>query len=1163
MGVHCRACGFENPLGMRFCGNCGAPLRVAPPAEERKLVTVLFVDVVESTRGSAAVDPEQWRERMTQFFAAARHEIERFGGTVEKFIGDAVMAIFGLPAVHEDDPERAARAALAVRERLQRLVDGGLLPGIHMGINTGEVVANPGATEKGEFLVTGDVVNAAARLQQHAQPGEILVGGRTRQALHHIAALERIAPIVLKGRADQIEAWALLDLAPPRARELRATPFVGRTEELALLAGHARRMRREGRGHVITMLGAGGVGKTRLVHELRAQADWLHVLWGRAIPYGTGVPFWALGEAIRRECGILFGDPLDAARQKLVGAAATLNVPAMVPELLAVLGLGGEGVELTRGALFAAMRSFLLAVARRRPLMLIVEDMHSAEDVTLDFLEYAADWVHSAPVLLLVLARPELLERRPGWMGGKRSATTLFLDPLGSEESRSLAREILNRLPAPDSLIDHALDRAGGNPLFLEEILRALIDQRVLMDDGGRWTLAMPMAEVAIPDTVQAVIAARLDALPGAEKLTIQAAAVVGKDFYLGAVRANVENGPVEDALNILIDKDLILRKPSAAIAGEEEFAFRHILIRDVAYGMIPKSLRWPKHTRVAEWLSAIAGDRKPEFADLIAHHWLQVLGLRRELAMPEDPGAVRQAIDYLLVAADRAAVAYANNTALDDYGRAVDLGPSPKERLRALLGRGAVWMLLGQFEPARQDFGALQELAHDLGEVWWEAVALDHIGVSFRRQDQVGPALEHLNRALALSRQAGDNALPARVLNHIGFTLFSDGRLNEAIRAHEEARRMLEGRDLDARSLNDLAESLHGLGENLSFLGRFPESIREMTASIEVSERLGNRALASENRYMVADAHMQLGRYDQAQAEVEQAVATLDEIGDVWNLSFALMVASRVHLPRGEFDKALEYAARGIQLARHLQAIRAAAYNLQGLGIIRRELEDYHGAWQADREAAELAGQVGGAWMPQAQAGLARDAAALGRFDEADAHIREAWRLLNEEETREYFPLDVTEAEERVRIARGQAEVTEAEGRVRIARGQAKEAQEAAKRLADMVAVNQLNHWHIPALLLEAEARMAGADPIGAATLFAAASDEAARIGRPPAQWRALAGLAEAQRALGQTEASVASARRAREIIDRLAASVPDERLRATFMQSSRVQRVAALVGA
>lgn len=1142
--MRCPACGYENPRGMRFCGQCGTALAASASAgEERKLVTVLFADVVGSTRLSGAADPERVRGQMTHFFEIGREEVHSHGGTVEKFIGDAVMAVFGLPVIHEDDPERAARAATSLRTRVRSEVETGALPEIRIGIDTGEVVADPRAADKGEFLVTGEVVNLAARLQQQAEPGQILVGERTMRAVRDVARVRPVPPLRVKGLATPLPAWDLVEIAPVRERQVRATPFVGRAEELDLLHGYVRRMQREGRGHVITILGPAGVGKTRLVQELRAQTDEAHALRGRALPYGTGVPFWALGAAIREECGILLGDPLQVARQRLQDAVERLEVIDAAPALLTVLGLGEEGRDLTREALFSGMQAFFQALARRTPLVLILEDIHCAEDVTLDYIEHSAGWLRAVPMLLLVLARPELLERRPAWMGGKRSATTLSLEPLPGAQSRELLLGILGRKPAPAPLLEMMLNRAEGNPLFMEEMLRALLERGVLTEHADHWALTVPMAQVAIPDSVHAVIAARVDALPIAEKRVLQTAAVVGKDFWLGAMRFIIDENHVQEALRALVGKDVLVHKQRSTLLGEEEYTFRHILIRDVAYAMLPKSQRWPKHARCAEWLREIAGNRQAEYADFIAHHWLQVMGLRRDLGLPPDPRAREQATANLLVAGERAGSVYANTTALDHYARALELEPHSIARLQALLGRGQVWMLLGEYGRAREDFAAVRGLAQEAGERRWEAVALDRLGHAYRQQDQIAQALEHLEPALALSREVGDLSLTGRILNHIGFTYFSISRYEEAIRSHQEARRLLDG----CADLAGLAGSLHGLGENISRLGRFREGVRWLSESLNVSDRIGNRSLSGENRYMLAIARQALGEYAEAQAEVQRSVAELAEIGDVWNSAFALSCAANIATTLGQFGKALEYATRGLGLARQIGAGRAAVLNLWILSIVHAEVEDPHDARKAAQEAVELArtGEFG-AFLTFVLSSLALHEAALGRTDEAQVHIEEARRSIGVGQSRAEYAHDVAHTEARVLLARGKPA----------------KALEAAKVLLAEVAASEGRHWRTPAMLLLADATFALHDQAAAVPVYEAVVEDAQGLGRTPVLWRALAGLGEAQRALGLAEESAASARRARESIDRLAATVPDERLRATFLQSTKVQRVAALAG-
>jgi len=1142
----CPACGYKNPPGTRFCGQCGISLAGSVPLrEQRKLVTVLFADVVGSTRLTGSADPERVRAQVARYFEIARQEVYRYGGTVEKFIGDAVMAVFGLPTIHEDDPERAARAAVSLLARLRPDIEAGEFPEIRIGIDTGEVVADVMATEKGEFLVTGEVVNLAARLQQHAEPGGVLIGERTLLALRDVAQVRPIPPLNVRGLATPLAAWELVEVAATRERRVLATPFVGRVEELELLHRHVQRMQHDSRGHLVMILGAAGLGKTRLVREFRSRTNDVHALGGRSLPYGSGVPLSALREAIRAECGILVGDSLEVARQKLLDRVERLEVQEVAPGLLTMLGLGGDGRDFTRDALFSGIDTFFQALARQSPSMVILEDMHSAEDVTLDYIEHAARWLPRVPLLLLVLGRPELVERRPGWTGENLGATTLLLAPLAGDQCRALLLGILGSKPAPAALIDLLLNRAAGNALFMEEMLRTLLERGVLTELSDRWALTVPMDQITIPDSVHAVIAARVDALPAAERRVLQTAAVVGKDFWLGAVRFISGGNHIDEALQALLGKDVLVQKRRSTLRGETEYTFRHILIRDIGYMMVPKSQRWPMHARCADWLGQASGARRTEYADFLAHHWLQVVALRRDLGLRPDAEAQEHAVANLLVAGDRAAEVYANTTALDYYTRALALEPDSTACLRALVGAGKVRALLGQYDRAREDFAAMHTLAQKAGELRWEVVALDQLGYSYRQQDQITHALEHLERALALSRQVGDASLTGRILNHIGFTYVNVVRHEDAIRSHREARRLLES----CGDLAGLAESLHGLGENARFLGDFQEAIRWLSESAKVSDRIGNRSLSGENLYMLAVSRHHLGQYAEAEADAARGIAVLGEINDVWNSSFALLVAARIATTLGKFAKALEYANRGLRLARQVGASRPRVLNLQALSAVRWELQDHINAWRMAGEAAELAraGEAGAFQMALVLSSLALTAAALGRTVEARSHVEEARQSLKAGQARTEYAHDLAHTE----------------GRVLLALHEPGAAAEAARALLDAVAVSDDAHWRIPAMLLLADARFALEDLAAAVAVYETVAEEAERVARTPILWRTLAGLAEAQQALGHGQKATASARRAREIVDRLAATVPHPPLREAFLQSEKVQRLDGLAGA
>jgi class 3 adenylate cyclase/tetratricopeptide (TPR) repeat protein len=1125
---------------MRFCGRCGAALGApAQAAEQRKLVTVLFADVVGSTRLLRQFDPEQVQARLARFLGIARDEVRRFGGQVGPALGDGLMGVFGLPAIHEDDAERACRAALAILSRVRASTDGGPLPEIRIALDTGEALTQ--SAEPGEpDALTGEAVNIASRLQQHAAPGQILVGERTMQMVRHLADLRPLAPLAVKDVAEPLCAWELLAIAPARERRLRSTPFVNRDDDLALLRGLLRRVRREGRGHAVTILGAAGVGKSRLVREFRPAAEGMRVLRGRALPYGTGIPYWPLAESIREECGLLRADPRELACGKVEAAAARLGVADAVPALLSVLGIAGRGQDLTREVLFSGMHAFFRAVAQREPALLVMEDAHWAEDATLDYLEHAADALRDAPVLLLILARPDLLERRVQWMGGKRNATALSLHRLPDGESRALVLGILDAELAQGPFLDLVLERAEGNPLFMEEIVWGLIERRVLARTRGRWALTVPLPEVTVPDTVHAVIAARVDALPAAERQVLQDAAVVGKDFWPGALRV-IGAEQIGEALPALAAKDLIVRKPRSTFLPEEELTFRHILIRDVAYAMIPKALRWPKHARFAEWLEQQVGERRSEYADIIAHHWLQVVRLQEDLGQAADPRARQAAIDNLLRAAERAAGLYANAAAVTRFSEALALGAAGGDRARALLGRGGVRMHLGQYEEAREDFAAAGALAREAGDARWEAVARDSLGVSFRRQDRIEEGLAHLQDALALARGLDDPGLTGRILNHIGFAYFSDGRHEEAIRAHDEARSLLERGPI----LADLAESFHGLGDNLFLEGRFSEALRWLVESARLSEEIGNRSLAAENRLVIAWTRRIRGEYAAARDEIGRTLETLREIGDVGNSAVALPVAAGIEATLGALGAALEHAAQGLALSRQIKAVRYAVYNLLWLGAVHRELEGFTAAADLDRQAADLTrtSRAEAFWLPVVHASLALDAAGLGDGEEARAHVDAAERLL----ARGFRRLDFAE------------EVLHARGRVMARLGETAAAVEAGRRLAAMAAGGH-RYWEAPATLLLADAHAARGDLAEALRLYRRGADQCGAEGRLSLSWRMRAGLADAARAAGDRSEAERAGRAAEAIIRGLAAGVPEEP-RAVFLGSQAVRRCLAAV--
>jgi len=672
----CPSCGQENPPIARFCLACAEPLPAQAHglAEERKVVTVLFADLVGFTARAERLDPEDVRAILSPYFARVRGEIEAFGGRVEKFIGDAVMAVFGAPVAHGDDPERAVRAALAIRGAVEELNAGDpeLDLQVRIAVNSGEALVSLAArTSEGEGMVAGDVVNTASRLQEAAPVNGILVGEETYRATRSVIEYEQAEAVIAKGKQAPVPVWRALGASTaPGERTAGRVPMLGRASELAVVEGIWQRVVAERRPNLVTVFGPAGIGKTRLMSEFTqlARAGGARVIRGRSLPYGEVIPYGAFAAQVKQIAGMFDTDSIEVACEKLERAVAALLDGAageIASHLAMLIGVGREGGVDDRQTLFFSARRLVEALAEQQPTVLVFEDIHLAASSMLDLLETFASRVRDVPLLLLTLARPELLKERPTWGGGLPAYTALALEPLAEEHSKELAGRLLEAAGADAQSAPKLAETAEGNPLFIEELAASLAEQRATAGE--------------LPNSIRSIVAARLDALPPAERDVLLDASVVGKVFWSGALTQMAKDERARlDALDSLEGRDLIRRDAVSRLQGHEQFTFKHQLIREVAYSTLPRALRRDRHGAVARFLED-AVTEVGDVAPALAHHW-------REAGEPE------QAVRYLLAGAEQANRGWAKDEAFRLYREALTLVPqTDAERRRDITRRQAV----------------------------------------------------------------------------------------------------------------------------------------------------------------------------------------------------------------------------------------------------------------------------------------------------------------------------------------------------------------------------------------------------------------------------------------------------------------------------------------
>jgi class 3 adenylate cyclase/tetratricopeptide (TPR) repeat protein len=968
--MRCPACGQENPDGFTFCGRCATPLAEAPPPREvRKVVTVVFCDLSGSTTLGSVTDPEALRATMRSYYDEMRGILERHGGTVEKFVGDAVMAVFGVPVAHEDDALRAVRAAWQMRAAVPAL---GL--SARIGVNTGEVV-----TGEGDTLVTGDAVNVAARLEQAAAPGEVLVGSETRRLVRDAVRVEPVT-VSAKGKGE-VHAFRLLDLDADAAAVARRldTPLVGRQLERRRLRSAYEQVVSDGACRLFTLLGTAGVGKSRLTLDFLATAADTTVVRGRCLPYGEGITYWPLVEIVLA----LGGDPGE------------------------VVGSSAPDTNL-------AFRRLLEARAQEQPLVVVVDDLQWAEPAFLDAVEHVADWSRGVPILLLCIARPELLDDRPNWGGGKLNAETILLEPLADDVVEELLAGLLDGDELDDETHRRLLASAQGNPLFVEEMVAMLRESDV---------------SVAVPPTIHALLQARLDRLPIEDRTVIERGAVEGEVFHRGAVvalAADADRNGVPDRLLSLVRKELI-RPSTGSFADDEAYRFRHLLVRDAAYDALPKRTRAELHERFARWLESRGGLIEED--EIVGYHLEQAARCRQELGEPHaaladeaaarlaaaaaaasargDQGAVRKltlrAFDLSGDGAEaRLAFAphgfYALSAAADWDGAAAfvaELRRHDDERSRGyalLLGAELAWLrgektaldeaaVRRHFEAAGDDEG-LAVLCRYLGFDEWRQLKTTSSGRLYAE------GVEHALRAGApglvdeLRRRATSvlvqGMLPvdelAGLVGEAGVAMplarlhAMRGDFDDAWKEHERSR----SEALERGDLVTAIGTAHSSLFNAHHEGNIARAVPDLVHAVEEYERLGERIYVSTTAMNLAFAFERLGRIEEAEAALERA-EQLSRPGDVVDDAGLACVRAALAARRGDSETALAELQHAIETDEPLELFQLRGWIYETAVHVHARLGHRDEALTWGERALELMEQKGDvAWAARVRELLA-----------------------------------------------------------------------------------------------------------------------------------------------------------------------------------------------
>ena len=1024
----------------------------SPKLDERRTVTVLFADLSGYTAVAERLDPESVKRQLDRILGRLGEEVLKYGGYVDKFIGDNVMAIFGAPVAHGDDAERAVRAGLGMQAAMSEVNEP--LAAQHnvtfelcVGINTGEVLAGQVGDS---YTVIGDTVNVAARLQTAARPGSVTVGERTyratREAIEFIALEE---PLSLKGKIEPVRAWEALAAGGQPAAGISLAnpalaPIVGRAGELMQLNDLLRRAERRRGPHLATVIGEPGVGKSRLLRqfelELQSHSSLPLVRHGRCLPYGSSIVYWPLGEVMRTESAIVDGDPPALAWEKLSNRMAELldgqdtdsrslaSKTAVIGRLLGIetsaeqTNSEPEDAQQSREVFFATVRACVEGLARARPLVLVWEDIHWADDGMLDLIEYLVQWVR-APVLQVCLCREELLERRVGWGGVRRDSTTLFLEPLGEDETRELISSLMRAVGVNESVIATVAERAEGNPLFAEEMVHRLSEE-----DGAN--------AAELPSTVQALLAARLDSLEPFQRRVLAHASVIGRTFWEAALKpvADAEGADLPEALRVLRNKDIIVTGEGNAVAGEPELAFKHALIRDAAYEMLPKAVRAQKHFEVASFIETRAGERVEEVVALLAEHYGTAAELGGELGL--SPGELEpyraKALSYLEAAGDAATAFYSNADAFTNYEAALGEAGEDRETVARLLEKqGDVALRLGRVDAAidvwekaldhhsqREDLEHVAELHRKIGaglaHKGERKQAIEHHqrGINLIKDGEPSLALVRLYEEAAwLYMQTGDNMLAIyasekalRLAERLGEVRAASrahgifgrvfGRIGDTVKARENLERAVElARGSDA---HETVLALMALGHHLeSSDGDYTAAAGSYREALTLARQIGDVPAEIELHAAVAQLALYGANWEEVKSSSDASAELSEREGLIGKLCLPYALRGALHWRSGQWQEAESSYRRAHELAEQIGWSEVYFDALFGLSNTLRDQGELESAEIALTEALDVCERAGlivqSIQANSAQALLHRLA---GRHEQAEQAAREAVAL-------------------------------------------------------------------------------------------------------------------------------------------------------------------------